>query len=397
MATFSFDVGDDTFVYMRDGSANAFEEFGSIYVDAAADGAQEVPPVTTSASGSGSLRLNKAQDELNFEFSESGLDLTGSETCDPGDDVTGLHIHRAPAGSNGAVVFGVISPSSDSDGDTVIAGSSASGQWDAGEGNGTTLTAELSNLLSDGLYVNFHTAAFPSGEIRGQITRLDDGDDRIDVTALNVASLIALRNVLEDDGDGDAELTTRLDSVATTLTLLGVSVGDLDAGDFIFERSATNDSIGGNNGRDDLFGGRGNDGVFGGRGADQLFGGGGDDDVRGGGGRDLLDGGGGDDILRGGGGSDELIDGVGADILFGQNGSDIFRMVGDGARDVIRDFENDVDDIGIHNATFGDLTIRDVRPGTVRVVHDGDVIIVRDGAAGTLMASDLKESDFIFD
>jgi hypothetical protein len=41
--------------------------------------------------------------------------------------------------------------------------------WDAVEGNGTTLTAQLANLLAGGLYLNFHTAGFSAGAIRGQI------------------------------------------------------------------------------------------------------------------------------------------------------------------------------------------------------------------------------------
>jgi uncharacterized protein (TIGR03118 family) len=48
-------------------------------------------------------------------------------------------------------------------------GGSINGKWDAPEGNGTTLAAQLSNLREGRAYVNFHTTQFPGGEIRGNI------------------------------------------------------------------------------------------------------------------------------------------------------------------------------------------------------------------------------------
>ena len=135
-------------------------------------GDQEVPPTVTTASGTASLTLNDAQTRLEINIQINGLDLDGLQT--PGnaaDDVTGAHIHNAPAGNNGGVVFGFIGPNSDANGDLVIdpvAGTIFSG-WDLLEGNGTTLQNQLTDLLNDGLYINVHTSTFPSGEIRGQI------------------------------------------------------------------------------------------------------------------------------------------------------------------------------------------------------------------------------------
>ncbi len=48
-------------------------------------------------------------------------------------------------------------------------GASISGKWDAPEGNGTTLAAQLPFILSDRSYINFHTVQFGGGEVRGQI------------------------------------------------------------------------------------------------------------------------------------------------------------------------------------------------------------------------------------
>lgn len=136
-------------------------------------GDQERPnPITTSATGIGRAVLNTAQNRLEIFLQLFGVDLDGNQT--PGnslDNVTSAHIHRAPAGTNGPVVFGFISPNSDTNGDLVIdpvAGTIFTA-WDLNEGNNTTLAAELSNLFNDGLYFNIHTQANMGGEIRGQI------------------------------------------------------------------------------------------------------------------------------------------------------------------------------------------------------------------------------------
>jgi len=135
------------------------------------EGGQEVPPVVTAASGSAVLTLNDDQDRLEISIEIDGLDLDGNQTADTGDDVTLAHIHAAPAGANGGVVFGFIGPNSDTNGDLVIdplAGTITSA-WDLAEGNNTTLGDQLANLFSQGLYINIHTNEFPGGEIRGQI------------------------------------------------------------------------------------------------------------------------------------------------------------------------------------------------------------------------------------
>ena len=136
------------------------------------DGSQEVGPTNSTAIGTAIFVLNAAQDRLTIDLTISGLDLNGLQT--PGitaDNVTGLHIHRAPAGINGGVVFGMIGINNDTNGDLIIdpAAGTVFSAWDLAEGNATTLAAELPNLLAEGLYINVHTTAFPGGEIRGQI------------------------------------------------------------------------------------------------------------------------------------------------------------------------------------------------------------------------------------
>ena len=134
-------------------------------------GGQEVPPNVSAASGVATLTLDEPQTNLAIQIRLTGIDLDGNQTVDPNDDLTGLHIHRGVAGVNGPVVFGLINPNNDLDADLVIdpVNGTIHCVWDVNERNGTTLAAELANLLGKALYINVHTVGTPSGEIRGQI------------------------------------------------------------------------------------------------------------------------------------------------------------------------------------------------------------------------------------
>lgn len=68
----------------------------------------------------------------------------------------GSHLHNAPAGSNGPIVFAFNEP----DGTWALAGSAT---W---TGLSTTMVDEL---FAGNLYANFHTTSFPGGEVRGQV------------------------------------------------------------------------------------------------------------------------------------------------------------------------------------------------------------------------------------
>lgn len=142
-----------------------------ITLTATLSGDQEAPPVTTAASGMATLTLNEAQTRLEILIRLSGLDLDGSQTPDPDDNVVAMHIHAAPPLTNGGVVFGLMSPNNDLNGDLAIdpiAGTVYSA-WDLLEGNNTTLSEQLSALLQGKLYLNVHTPRNPAGEVRGQI------------------------------------------------------------------------------------------------------------------------------------------------------------------------------------------------------------------------------------
>jgi hypothetical protein len=103
-------------------------------------GANEVPPVTTSASGGGTITVG---DDGSVSGSVSSTGVAG----------TAAHIHEGAAGTNGAVIVPLAK-----DGDTYKVPA------------GAKLTeAQMASFKAGNLYVNVHSAANPGGEIRGQL------------------------------------------------------------------------------------------------------------------------------------------------------------------------------------------------------------------------------------
>src|SRR5688572_8783512 len=116
--------------------------------------------------GIGQFELNDAMTALSYDITLMGLDIDGLQTPNIlNDNATRFHIHAAPAGANGGIVFGMKDPNHDLD-DQVInpVTSRITGVWDGAEGNGTTLAAQLNNLFASGLHFNVHTTDYPGGD-----------------------------------------------------------------------------------------------------------------------------------------------------------------------------------------------------------------------------------------
>ena len=103
-------------------------------------GANEVPPVTTSATGDGTISV-----------ADDGA-VSGSVTT-KGIQGTAAHIHAGAAGKNGPVVVPFTK-----DGDTYKAAAGAKLNPD-----------QMKAFKAGELYFNVHSAANPNGEIRGQL------------------------------------------------------------------------------------------------------------------------------------------------------------------------------------------------------------------------------------
>lgn len=104
-------------------------------------GAQEVPPVTTSATGSGTITIN-ADKSVSGSVTTSGVAAAAA------------HIHEGAAGKNGPIIIPMTKTS-----DNV---------WTVQAGAKLT-DAQYESYKAGNLYVNVHSATYKGGEIRGQL------------------------------------------------------------------------------------------------------------------------------------------------------------------------------------------------------------------------------------
>jgi hypothetical protein len=104
-------------------------------------GREEVPAITSSASGSGTIKI---ADDRSVSGSVKTTGIAG----------TTAHIHNGAAGKNGPPIITLTK--------------TADNEWSVPAG--TMLTDEQFAVFKAGsLYINVHSAANPSGEIRGQL------------------------------------------------------------------------------------------------------------------------------------------------------------------------------------------------------------------------------------
>ncbi len=150
-------------------------------VQTAMAGENEVPPVTTTATGKASTTVDLVAGTVTIHVHATGVD-----------DATAAHIHRAPSGTNGPVIVPLARDAADP------------GHWFAEEQPVTA--AQVQDFLGALWYVNLHTPANPGGAIRGQITIeqppvADTSPPTVTLTALpaTVSGTVELAATAADD------------------------------------------------------------------------------------------------------------------------------------------------------------------------------------------------------
>jgi len=122
--------------------------------------AQQVPQNPSPAAGSFQMMLDDVADTITFSSASFGFLGT----------VTASHIHMAPAGVNGAVVYNLLT-NADSMGPLMIGAFALPGSYGftgAGKAIAASLISDI-NAAPWNFYVNIHTSAYGGGEIRGQL------------------------------------------------------------------------------------------------------------------------------------------------------------------------------------------------------------------------------------
>jgi hypothetical protein len=148
-------------------------------------GDQEVPPVVTNERGGCMGRFNAGASDLSLVCTHNVVSPTV------------MHIHRAPAGANGDIVFDLGDPTS-----PVIA------TW-----SGMT-PAQVADLLAGNYYINIHTSGRPSGAIRGQVLART-----VDTVAFNAdSSQVVPPGASPATADCTADLSVNADQLAIDCT-----------------------------------------------------------------------------------------------------------------------------------------------------------------------------------
>lgn len=237
-------AGDGTFYVMErdsalDSTAQKFifetnligttNVLGADFFTSELTGDQEVEPNDSTAMGKAVLQLSADGTGLTYSVTVIGLDfgqIAGErrQTANPDDDVTGIHFHNAERGTDGGVVFGLISPNQEddltftfnSDGSTTF-----SGIWDQDDASSSPFSNFVNSLRNAEagedveLYFNIHTKRLPSGEIRGQIqgstleAMTPDDLAKLDINTVNkvkVTNLPSLGYLPSDKPEGLAIL-----------------------------------------------------------------------------------------------------------------------------------------------------------------------------------------------
>jgi hypothetical protein len=144
--------------------SNGFANFASAQKQFVAElsGSNEVPPVSTIATGVAKFQLSADGQSLNYQINVTNINA-----------IMGAHIHSGKQGQNGPVVAGLFNPNMGGPPMGKVNGLLVKGTLNStnleGPLTGHPLTDLVHLITGHGAYVNVYTQQHQNGEIRGQI------------------------------------------------------------------------------------------------------------------------------------------------------------------------------------------------------------------------------------
>jgi len=146
---------------------------GTFTYDSILSGSQEVPAVTTGSAGFATLTVDDADETLDFMLGVVGVSLDGLLDALVAAPVGPVHLHAGVAGVNGPIVvpfaFDLSTFADTSYGFSLNVNDFAYADAAALSGTDLDFDGFVSSLDASGIYINVHTDAVPSGELRGQL------------------------------------------------------------------------------------------------------------------------------------------------------------------------------------------------------------------------------------
>jgi hypothetical protein len=127
-------------------------------LSAVLNGAQEVPPTASTATGTATVTIDAARTTITVTLTTAGLV-----------DATASHIHFGAVGMNGGILFSLFAAPGVFP--ATLTKTLTSADFTPDTVNGILTFADAVNAMLNGnTYINVHTLANLGGEIRGQVT-----------------------------------------------------------------------------------------------------------------------------------------------------------------------------------------------------------------------------------
>ncbi|MDI1325044.1 MAG: CHRD domain-containing protein [Algoriphagus sp.] len=199
-------------------------EYGAFLI-----GTEEIPSVVSP--GSGAARITEI-DGNTLKFEIRVANTTG---------ILFAHLHKAPAGSNGGVVVTLIPSQSPS---PLSNGLIAEGIIDASMLSGSLAGKSIADLVKEletgKIYVNVHTSANQSGELRGQVSMIQANDN------INYGAKLSGSNEVPavlSSGSGVAKFNFSPDGMAASFQVNVDGIADVRFSHIHFAKAGTNGGV----------------------------------------------------------------------------------------------------------------------------------------------------------